>query len=516
MLVTEGEKDADALASLGFVATTNHGGAGKWRSEYSDCLRGRRVAILPDNDTAGRDHAETVARSLHGVAAEVRIVTLAGVPAKGDAADWIAAGGTAEVLRELVRTAPVFDTGAGAGDSEASADERADTLTLDNFLAYLPAHRYIFRPTREVWPAASVDARVQPWPVDSAGKRQRPSRYLDEHAAVEQMTWAPGLGEIIEDRVIDTGGWIEQRGCRAFNLYRPSMIVHGDPRKARPWIEHVHRVYPEAAQHLIQWLAHRVQRPGEKINHAIVLGAKQGVGKDTIIEPVKAAVGPWNVQEASPAALMSRFNGFLKSVILRVSEARDLGELDRYSFYDALKTFTAAPPDVLRVDEKNLREHAVPNVTGLIITTNHRMDGIYLPPDDRRHYVAWSDREVGDFTEDYWTSIYQWYEAGGTGHVAAYLAGLDLSGFDPKAPPPKTPAFWAIVDASRAPEDAELADVIEGLQHPHGVTLTKLIIYAAEHFKEWLRDRRNRRRIGHRLESAGYEPVRNPDAKSGL
>ena len=34
---------------------------------------------------------------------------------------------------------------------------------------------------------------------------------------------------------------------------------------------------------------------------------------------------------------------------------------------------------------------------------------------------------------------------------------------DPKAPPPKTPAFWDIVDASRAPEDAELADVIDAL-----------------------------------------------------
>ena len=45
-------------------------------------------------------------------------------------------------------------------------------------------------------------------------------------------------------------------------------------------------------------------------------------------------------------------------------------------------------------------------------------------------------------------------------------SNLDISSFDPKAPPPKTPAFWAIVDASRVPEDAELADVLDRLGNP--------------------------------------------------
>jgi len=82
--------------------------------------------------------------------------------------------------------------------------------------------------------------------------------------------------------------------------------------------------------------------------------------------------------------MLGRFNGFLKSVILRVNEARDLGEIDRFAFYDHMKAVTAAPPDVLRVDEKNLREYSVPNVCGVIITTNHKTDGIHLPADDRR------------------------------------------------------------------------------------------------------------------------------------
>ena len=53
--------------------------------------------------------------------------------------------------------------------------------------------------------------------------------------------------------------------------------------------------------------------------------ACQGIGKDTLFEPVKRAVGPWNVAELSPRQMTGRFNGFAKSVILRINEAHDLG-----------------------------------------------------------------------------------------------------------------------------------------------------------------------------------------------
>jgi hypothetical protein len=113
----------------------------------------------------------------------------------------------------------------------------------------------------------------------------------------------------------------------------------------------------------------------------------------------------------------------------------------------------------------------------------------------------------------------RWYERGGVGHVAAYLAALDLSNFNPKARPEKTPAFWAIVDANRAPEDAELADVLDKLERPDAVTLDMLVKEAIGvdlHFYEWLHDRKNRRIIPHRLEQCGYVPVRNDAAVDGL
>ena len=135
-----------------------------------------------------------------------------------------------------------------------------------------------------------------------------------------------------------------------------------------------------------------------------------------------------------------------------------------------------------------------------------------------------------DFADAYWNDFWCWYEnEGGIGHVIAYLNKIDISDFDPKAPPPKTDAFWAIVDANRSSEDAELADAIDKLgtvtgtdtygepiiELPDVVTIDKIALMAEHDTREWIRDRKNRRIIPHRLETCGYVPVRNADAKDG-
>jgi hypothetical protein len=112
--VCEGEKDVDNVRCLGLVATTNPGGAGtnKWRDDYNGPLHGRHVVILPHNDDQGTEHAEQVARSLHGGAASVKVLMLPGLPKAGDVSDWIAADGTGE---ELLRLAKVTKPWQGSG-----------------------------------------------------------------------------------------------------------------------------------------------------------------------------------------------------------------------------------------------------------------------------------------------------------------------------------------------------------------------------------------------------------------
>ena len=379
-----------------------------------------------------------------------------------------------------------------------------------DFYAHMPSGLYIFEPTGELWPASSVDKRLG----------RGTSLALSAERAVEQMTWAPDRPRLVRDELMVVSGWRPKLGATAYNLYRPPQPAAGDAHQAGMWREHVRRIFPDDAEHIERWLAHHVQHPGVKVNHALVLGGDFGIGKDTLLEPIVTAVGPWNWSDINPAAMLGRFNGWAKAIILRVNEARDLGDVDRFQFYDHMKAYTAAPPDVLRIDEKNLREHSVLNCCGVIITTNHLLDGLHLPAGDRRHFVAWSPRGAGDFDADYFPAFYQWLHAGGSNHVGAFLRSLDLGTFNPKAPPPKTPAFWQIVGAGESPEAGELRDVIDEMGNPAALTLDQLI-GAAERMRltnlaDDLGDRKNRRSLPHRLGRAGYVSVRNDTADDGL
>lgn len=92
--IVEGEKDVESLESLGFTATTNKGGAGKWPAKLSEELRGARVVIVPDLDDAGRNHGRIIARQLEHECGEVKLLNLRKIdpslPDKGDVSDLIA------------------------------------------------------------------------------------------------------------------------------------------------------------------------------------------------------------------------------------------------------------------------------------------------------------------------------------------------------------------------------------------------------------------------------------------
>lgn len=381
---------------------------------------------------------------------------------------------------------------------------------ITEFYRYLPTRDYICSVTGDMWGASGINAQFgMVGPIKA-------STWIDQNQAVHQLTWAPGEPELIRDRVLTDGGWVERQDYRIFNQYHGPVINGGDPTRADAWLDHVHKIYPDDAEHIIQWCAHRAQQPGVKLNHALVLGGAFGTGKDALLAPLRHAVGIWNFRECEPVQMMGRFNGFRKAVVLRVSEAHDLGDMNRYQFYDRTKILIAQPPELLPVDEKNVREYPIPNLCGVVITSNHRTDGLYLPAGDRRHYVAWSEIAVTDFVDGYWNKLWGWYEDGGTDHVVALLRSYDLTGFDPNAPPPKTEAFWDIVAANRPTEAAEFADVLDLMGWPDALCMSMLLVRAPDAFRDWLKERKNRKMIPHRLADCGYVQVRNTNADDGL
>ncbi len=125
VFIVEGEKDADNLASIALTATTSPMGAGKWKAHYNEYLRGKSVVIIPDNDEPGKKHAQMIAAGLLGIA-QVKILELPDLQAKGDVSDWLANGGSKTSLLEILQGTPLFRNAnvPGATDHGKQAEVR--------------------------------------------------------------------------------------------------------------------------------------------------------------------------------------------------------------------------------------------------------------------------------------------------------------------------------------------------------------------------------------------------------
>jgi hypothetical protein len=401
-------------------------------------------------------------------------------------------------------------------------------VSFDDFCSYAPSRMCIYLPCKTMWPNASIDERLPPTPLlDANGNPVKNAKgkvvmttateRLAKERSVVALTWDPGKPEFIHNCVVVDGGYIGKAGATTYNFYRPPPEIKlGDCTQATHWIEHWKLLYPDDADHIIAWLASRVQRPGVKINHALVLSGAPKIGKDTLLEAIVRTLGTWNVKNIKLNHLVGKNNEFFKSLIVRLNEARDVGErsaTDLYRLNDHMKDMLATPPETLRINEKYINEYYILNLATMVITTNHR-DALKLPANDRRHYVAFSERRGEEFPAEYWNEFWGWYETGGFAHVAALLYQHDLSGFDPKAEPRKTDAFRYMVIASRGAAYGELADAIDTLSNPQALTIDELMVVAPG--LEWLRDVTKRSATGHRLSDCGYIAIANPVAKDGL
>lgn len=177
--IAEGEKDCNNLASLGFVTTCNFDGASqdgkkpKWTDENAKWLKGAKlVVIFADNDTAGKAHAQAIAKSLVKLGFACKIIELPGLSEKGDVSDWISQGGTAERLLKIIESAPLWkprtedNNEAHDKDPKTTPGQRDNAATLLLELIEQSGDSIeIFRvPSGEVF--ATVDGRTIP--VDTA------------------------------------------------------------------------------------------------------------------------------------------------------------------------------------------------------------------------------------------------------------------------------------------------------------------------------------------------------------
>jgi hypothetical protein len=174
--ITEGEKDSDALAQLGFVATTNSEGAAHWTDDLNGYFKDRHVFIHEDNDEEGRKRVQRIARVLDPIAASVRVIRLPGLVPKGDVSDWLKDDPSGARLVRECESAPLWEPSMPAPDEEAPDDEAGTGVDLlikkkqADILIELASAAELFHDRDDLGYARfDVNGHQENWPIRSKG-----------------------------------------------------------------------------------------------------------------------------------------------------------------------------------------------------------------------------------------------------------------------------------------------------------------------------------------------------------
>lgn len=374
---------------------------------------------------------------------------------------------------------------------ELSAKESGDKLTLGtlvraavehgwapkqgevpvgHFVYFGPGNNYIYRPTVSFWIAPAVDAAVSP--INENGKVIRASDWLRMNQLCTSMTSHPSVEEdLVAGFDCRNGEIVAVPGAALFNAYRRPSIELGDARLAGPFVEHVKKVFPKDgdADQFLNYMAHRVQHPGEKPRFALLLAGDQGVGKDTAVEFCVPAIGSWNVANIEPSALETSFNEYASSTLVRISEAANLHDMTKWAFNEKTKVLIAGSPDEMTINPKYGQKYSVKMFCGVIITTNHLSNGIFIPEGDRRYDViaAAGLAEMGlvepEARLEYFSGLWDWFLEGGSAHVAAYLHGRELGKWSAANGQRKTEAHRTVVTIGKH-TDYWLQDALDEIE----------------------------------------------------
>lgn len=265
---------------------------------------------------------------------------------------------------------------------------------------------------------------------------------------VDKMDFAPKMPKIFEEKGIIYG-----------NTWTVTKENKGSPGNCSPWLDHFDVLgWSSNKKHILQFMAYTILHPENKINHILLFGGLEGIGKDFLLKPLIQALGEY-AETINGDILLTDFNDYLlstKYLHINETELGDHKESDRVSA--RLKPLATAPPDKLRVNPKNLKAFSIRNIVNVTMTTNSQSPIKLIGP-SRRFYAVWSDLNMrnghGDISpkwKEYWRSIWIWIKNGGIDHCIYYLRNcVDLSDFEPGAAPDMTEFLANIQEASKSP-----------------------------------------------------------------
>jgi hypothetical protein len=207
-------------------------------------------------------------------------------------------------------------------------------------------------------------------------------------------------------------------------------------------------------------MAFKIQHPNVKINHAILIGGDEGVGKDSMFQPFLWALGGqhWRNRSVIEAGgLDSQWGYALEAEVVILNELKEPEARERRAMANKLKPLIAAPPETLTVNRKGMHPYELVNRLMVIAYTNDPLP-ITLPTQDRRWFCVWTRAPRMSATAA--DKLWGWYKAGGYEKCAAWLWQRDVSAFNPAAAPPVTEWKLNMVEHGMSVAESYLVDMM--------------------------------------------------------
>lgn len=272
---------------------------------------------------------------------------------------------------------------------------------------------------------------------------------------VSRVTYKPGAPTFCEDYDPDT-----YKIFRAYNSYQPPTLKLGDPDNANWFIDHVAYLCDDdqkATDAILNFCAHLVQQPDEKLNFGILLQGMQGTGKSMLVPMLRQVLGPSNITDTVKTSdIMSDFNEWMRGkLLLGVNEIRDQEE--KYRLYNQMKDLITN--EQVRINPKGLPSYIIPNRANFMCFTQY-VDAVPMDDDDRRFIIHMSGALPRD--REYYADIMDNKIPNSSGAVRAYLMQRDLTDFNPKGRAPMTESKREFLASGGSPLERWLKESVDG------------------------------------------------------
>lgn len=258
---------------------------------------------------------------------------------------------------------------------------------------------------------------------------------------VAKVDYLPGQGRLI---AVD--------GQTILNTYRaPSLVPSAG--SCATILAHFDYLVPDPAsrQYLLDYYAHMVQQPGEKISTALLVYGPQGTGKSMAVDLLCEIVGTPNTVMVPAEALAGRFKA--DRVNRQLMILNEVMGVDR-AVANSLKQWISDP--FIRVEEKGTPTFEGRTPKGHILLTNHA-NALALERGDRRYAVieTATERREPEYYRALAAAIPSELPA-----FAQFLKERDLSAFNPHASAPESKAKAQMQSLSLTPLEATIEDAI--------------------------------------------------------